>query len=69
MGRSSVASGKHMENDCFPRTLKFEMNAMKHEAYVYPKPALQSLNTYAFIVESILALPNNKFGIISQLKI
>jgi hypothetical protein len=20
-----LASGKHMENDCFPRTLKFEM--------------------------------------------
>jgi hypothetical protein len=24
-----LAGGKHMENDCFPKTLKFKMNTLK----------------------------------------
>jgi hypothetical protein len=28
-----LAGGKHMENDCFPRTLKFEMTLTLHPCY------------------------------------
>jgi hypothetical protein len=29
-----LAGGKHMENDCFPRTLKFELNGRKGGHYL-----------------------------------
>jgi hypothetical protein len=29
-----LASGKHMKNDCFPRTLKFEMQMWKQNGNI-----------------------------------
>jgi hypothetical protein len=37
-----LASGKHMENDCFPRTLKFEMNVLHVLNKILPPAHIES---------------------------
>jgi hypothetical protein len=59
-----LAGGKHMENDCFPRTLKFEMQSLTTQSQTYlPFPTLKPIrDRHNHVDEPILLATENQTG-------